>query len=223
MLDQRDDPVRPRPGVLDRQIVAVDLEELPHRHKASALVSLREGMRLRDASHQPTQRARRCLPRRSRRNCAGAPMRFQAGRGRAGSAVLRCSATARLISMTASIDSHRGSFGKGGPDFWKPPMNSRVSASWSTSPSTGRARRSSIGCVASAASSSSLRYEPSYSASQSSAMRRFPRSAVAFPDRAARRARRASARSSSIPGLSFSAAAPFPEHDLCQPDDVLGV
>lgn len=38
MLDQRDDPVSPRPGVIDRQIVSVDLEELYHRHKASALV-----------------------------------------------------------------------------------------------------------------------------------------------------------------------------------------
>ena len=53
MLDQcDDDPDRPWPGVIDRQIVSVDPEELHHRHKASALVSLGEGMRPRNPGHQ---------------------------------------------------------------------------------------------------------------------------------------------------------------------------
>jgi hypothetical protein len=52
MLDQCDDLVRPGPGVFDRQIVAVDLEKLYHRHKASALVSLSEGMRPRNSGHE---------------------------------------------------------------------------------------------------------------------------------------------------------------------------
>ena len=53
MLDQcDDDPVRPWPGVIDRQIVSVDPEELHHRHKASALVSLGEGMRPRNPGYQ---------------------------------------------------------------------------------------------------------------------------------------------------------------------------
>jgi hypothetical protein len=120
MFHQCDYLVRPRPGVFDCQIVAIDFEELHPCDEASALVSLGESMRPRDPGHQrhcqdsdvlfakpeklrPRAKALSSNPR-SRRRC-GSPV---------------IATTARSISTTASIDSHLGSFGKGGQYLWKP-------------------------------------------------------------------------------------------------------
>ena len=52
MLDQRDFLIRPRPGVFNRKIVAVQPQEMPHRLEGRSLISLLEGMSSRDTRHQ---------------------------------------------------------------------------------------------------------------------------------------------------------------------------
>jgi len=120
MLDQCDDPVRPRTGVFDRQFVAVDLKELHHPYKASGLVSLGEGMRPCDPGHQRHGQDDDVLFAKAE-EIARAGQRASSNprsRRRCGSPVI--ATTARLIWTTASIDSHLGSFGKDGQDLWKP-------------------------------------------------------------------------------------------------------
>lgn len=61
MLDECDDCIRPALCVVDRKIVAIDLQELHHCHEAGALVSLRKCVRLSNARKQPDSEGRDIL------------------------------------------------------------------------------------------------------------------------------------------------------------------
>src|SRR5215471_16976719 len=53
MLDQTNHLIGPALGIFDRDIVAVSVQKLNHRDKRSPLVTLFEGVSLRDARHEP--------------------------------------------------------------------------------------------------------------------------------------------------------------------------
>ena len=111
MLDQSDDLVRPRPGVFRNCTIATKQVRLFPCAKACAraIPAISDTAKTTISSSPKPKKLR---------GRASALSSNPWSRRRCGSPEV--TTTARLISTTASIDSHLGSFGKGGQYLWKP-------------------------------------------------------------------------------------------------------
>jgi hypothetical protein len=120
MLDQRDHGIRPALGVVDVEIVAVDSQKMPQGLKSRTLVALLEGMGSRSAGHKHHAEYEDVLLTEAE-EISRAPQRtFEQSVIPHKIPLSRCFHLEAVCSMTASIGSQFGSFGKGGSDVRKP-------------------------------------------------------------------------------------------------------
>ena len=118
MLDEGDHRISPSPGVVDREIVAVDAQKVPQRLKSRALITFFECMRPSDAGDQHDPKHEDILVSEAEeiRGRANAPSsRLIPGEV----SLARCFHFEPVVLDHASIGSQLGSFGKGRSDLGK--------------------------------------------------------------------------------------------------------